>query len=144
MNAIDFLIKEHNQVRKTLVDISNSSHHYETKRKMFKLLGENLIRHETMEHRVWYPHFKNDHRLNEQVKHLVKEETYAEDAIKHLLEIKTEAVWEDHFIKFKKDVEHHAEEEENELFPEVKKFLSANDLEKIGAEMDDFKKAYRQ
>lgn len=142
MNAIDFLIKEHNKVRKTLEDIDDSSHHYETKRKMFETLSEDLIRHETMEHTVWYPHFKNDHRLNEKVRHLLKEENHAEKAINNLSEIKTEAAWQEHFLQFKKDVEHHAKEEENQLFPEVKKLLSNADLEKIGAEMYEFKKQY--
>lgn len=122
MNAIDFLIKEHNKVRKLLTDISDKSHHYETKRTMFESLGNDLIRHETMEHKVWYPHFKNDRRLNEEVRHLVKEENFAEQEIKKLSKITTESAWNERFTQLKKDIEHHAKEEENQLFPEVKNF----------------------
>lgn len=137
MNAIDFLTKEHNQVRKLLSDISDNSHHYETKRKIFEGLSQDLLRHESMEQKVWYPHFKN--KLPDTVKHLVREENDAEKAIKKLQEQKTESAWEESFSKFKTAVEHHASEEEKELFPEVKKLLSESELQKIGLEMHEFK-----
>ena len=144
MNAIDFLMKEHEKVRKILSDIENNSHHYETKRKMFDELGIDLIRHEEMEHKVWYPHFKNDTHLSNEVRHLLKEENYAKKAIKQLSELKTQSLWEEKFIKFKKDVEHHAQEEEQQLFPEVEKLLDTEELEKIGIEMHHFKQNYSQ
>ena len=45
MNAIDFLIKEHDKVRKILTDISDNSHHEDIKRQMFDSLAQELIRH---------------------------------------------------------------------------------------------------
>jgi hemerythrin superfamily protein len=139
MNAIDFLIKEHNKVRQMLVDISDESHRDETKKKIFNSLCEDLLRHEAMEHKIWYPHFKNDKRLNDTVKHLLTEEKGAEKAIKQFENITTQQAWEEKFSKFKKDVEHHANEEEQKLFPEVKKILSDEELNKIGKEMYAFK-----
>lgn len=140
MNAIDFLIKEHNRVRKMLADISDDSHHFETQRKRFNILASNLIRHENMEHEVWYPHFKN--RVSDTVRHLVSEEKHAEQAIKKLTELKTEEAWETHFLKLKDEVEHHASEEENDLFPEVRRLLSEKELETIGLKMHEFKKKH--
>lgn len=142
MNAIDFLIKEHEHVRKTLSEIDNSSHRTETKRKMFKTLCSDLIRHETMEHKVWYPHFKNDTRLNDTVKHLLSEEKTAEKILQKFGDIKSDQEWESQFTKLKSDVEHHADEEEQKLFPEVKQILNQDDLEKIGIEMYHFKQNY--
>ncbi|KTC99508.1 hemerythrin domain-containing protein [Legionella erythra] len=137
MNAIDFLIKEHNRVRKMLADINDASHREETRRKLFAVLSQDLIRHEKMEHTVWYPHFKD--RLDDTVKHLVSEEKGAERAIRQLDETATAATWEEKFSKFKKDVEHHATEEEQILFPKVKTLLSEDELEKIGQQMFHFK-----
>lgn len=142
MNAIDFLIKEHEQVRKTLTDIKNPSHHNETKRKMFQSLCDDLIRHETMEHQVWYPYFKNNKQLIDKVQHLLSEEKTAEKIIQQFDNIQMQEEWEFKFSKFKKDVEHHAKEEEQLLFPEVKKFFSKKELEKIGIEMYRFKMSY--
>ena len=143
MNAIDFLIKEHRQVKQTLADISDKSHREDTKKKMFDSLCHDLIRHETMEHQVWYPHFKNDKRLNETVRHLLSEEKSAEKAIKQFEKVETQKEWEEKFSKFKQAVEHHAHEEEHKLFPEVKKLLSEAQLEKIGKAMHEFKTNYR-
>lgn len=140
MNAIDFLIKEHNKVRAMLLDMSDRSHHHETKKKKFTLLAQDLLRHETMEHEVWYPHFRN--KLSDTVKHLLTEEKGAEKAIKKLDSLKTEEAWEENFLKFKHDVEHHAQEEENNLFPEVEKILSDKELDDIGMKMYEFKKKH--
>ncbi|MCL9683641.1 hemerythrin domain-containing protein [Legionella maioricensis] len=143
MNAIDFLIKEHNHVRQALAEIDNPSHQEETKRKMFQTLCQDLIRHETMEHQVWYPHFKNAQRLNPTVKHLLSEEKIAEKIIKQFDHIHAQQEWEQKFSKLKHDVEHHATEEEQKLFPEVKKLLTEDDLEKIGLDMFHFKQDYQ-
>lgn len=142
MNAIDFLIKEHNKVRTMLADIASESHEFDTQKRRFELLAQDLIRHENMEHEVWYPHFKTD--VPDTVKHLLKEEKMAEKEIKKLEELRTEAAWKDHFAKFKQDVEHHAEEEEQTLFPEVEKILSEKQLLEIGAAMFVYKKEHSQ
>lgn len=140
MNAIDFLIKEHNQVRTLLADINDASHRFETKKEKFHLCADNLIRHERMEHEVWYPHLKK--QLSDEVKHLVSEEKHAEQAIKKIEALKTEEAWKEHFLKLKEDIEHHAQEEEHQLFPEVEKLFSQRQLEEIGLEMHAFKKNY--
>ena len=142
MNAIDFLIDEHHHVRKMLNDINDSSHRFETKLKLFDELAETLIRHESMEQKIWYPHFKD--KVSSTVKHLVKEERHAEQAIEKITELKTQEAWEKHFQKFKSAVDHHATEEEEQLFPEVKKLLNNETLNKIGNEMREFKKEYPQ
>jgi hemerythrin superfamily protein len=143
MNAIDFLIKEHEKVRHTLAEIDNDCHREATKMKMFDSLCQDLIRHEEMEHKIWYPHFKNDKRLSETVKHLLSEEKGAEKAIKKFENITSLQAWEEKFSKFKEDVEHHASEEEHDLFPQVKNLLDEAELEKIGLEMYRFKHNYR-
>jgi hypothetical protein len=138
MNAIEFLRKEHDHLRQSLLNISRETHREETKLKMFNCLSQELIRHEKMEHEVWYPHFRS--KISHTVKHLLTEEKHAENAIKQLNEVKKTDEWEEKFSKFRKDVELHAKDEEINLFPEVKKLLSADDLEQIGLKMYQYKK----
>ncbi|MES2505009.1 MAG: hemerythrin domain-containing protein [Myxococcota bacterium] len=142
MNAIDFLISEHNKVRKTMADISDDSHREETKHKLFEELKADLLRHEEMEQTVWYPHFRNHKDLKDTVKHLLVEENGAEKALKSFDKKMDQDEWEMKFKKLKQDVEHHAKEEEKELFPEVKRILDEDTLEKIGKEMREFKQQY--
>lgn len=140
MNAIHFLLNEHEKMRHALAEISNSSHKYKTKKKMFDALGNDLLIHETIEETIWYPHFKNNKKINSTVKHLISEEKHAEQAINALDKITSEKEWDIKFSKFKENVEHHAAEEEEELFPLVEEILNPLELEKIGSEMRSFKK----
>lgn len=142
MNAIDFLLKEHEKVRKILADISDESHRVETREKKFEMLCQELIRHETMEQKIWYPYFKNNSQLTEIINHLISEEKSAHTKIKKFNTIKTETEWKEKFSELKKDIEHHATEEETKLFPLVNKLLNDMDLERIGKEMHQFKEEY--
>jgi hypothetical protein len=47
--------------------------------------------------------------------------------------------YEAKFTVLKELVEHHADEEENDLFPEVEDLFSDEQLERLGAEMSDLK-----
>lgn len=139
MNAIDFLIKEHNKVRKTFAEISKGIHRDITKKEMFNELCQELIRHETMEQEIWYPNLKKNEKLRDIIKHLISEEKTAAKTIKEFGKIKIQKEWEEKFLKFKKDVEHHANEEEDKLFPKVEKLLDAAELKRIGKELYEFK-----
>lgn len=142
MDAIAFLLKEHEAVKRMLVDINDPSHKPETKQKHFETLAEQLTRHEKMEQTLWYPFLKKNTHLNEIVKHLIAEEKIAAKLIKKFEHIKTDAKWDEAFLELKKDIEHHAQEEETKLFPKVKKLMSEHDLTTIGHEMYAFKKNY--
>ncbi len=140
MNAITFLIQEHDKVRQAFSEISKKSHRDATKQKLFTQLCEDLISHELMEEKIWYPRFKNSDQLEDTVKHLISEEKHAAKAIKEFDNIKSEKEWEEKFLKLKDAVEHHAKEEEDQLFPNVEKILDEEQLKKIGNDMKEFKK----
>lgn len=141
MNAINFLTKEHDKVRKVLAEIKKAQR-YSTKQNKFKALCRELIIHENMEQKVWYPSFRNDKRLKKEVKHLVAEEKGAEKAITKCKGAKTEEAWKEKFAKFKKAVEHHAHEEEAILFPNVEEILTKKELDYLGKAMRKFKNKY--
>ena len=116
MNAIDFLLKEHNKVRDLLADLNDPSHREETKRNLFETIRFELIRHEKMEQTIWYPKLKSNNKLFEEIKHLISEEKDASKLIEHLNKIQNSPEWEKELLKLQKNVEHHANEEENDLF----------------------------
>lgn len=140
MNAIKFLLKEHDRVRKTFTEISDKSHRYETKKKMFRVFAQELVVHEKMEQAEWYPCFEKKEKLKTIIQHLRSEEKEAENLIKELLKISVEEEWNAKFLLLKTDVEHHASEEEKKLFPEVKKIMDDEELEAIGERMAEFKR----
>lgn len=142
MNAILFLINEHNNVRKMFQEIYKGSHRDSTKKEMFFDLCQELIRHETTEQRIWYPYLKNNEKLTKTIKHLISEEKNADKLIKEFKKIKTQDEWDKKFLKFKKEIEHHATEEETKLFPKVAKILSKKELDDIGLEMFRFRRDF--
>jgi len=69
MDALLFLIDEHDKVRKVLWELNETNHLYATKKEVFKNLANDLTRHETMEQTVWYTYFKDHEKLEDTVKH---------------------------------------------------------------------------
>lgn len=143
MNAISFLIKEHNKIKRTFTKIKTKTRRFETKQKLFKALCHDLLQHEMMEHKIWYPHFRRNKKVRAEVRHLLTEENHAEKAIKKFNGIKTQAEWKAKFLKFKKAVEKHAKEEEKKLFPNVEEILDPATLKKIGIKMRQFKNKHK-
>jgi len=140
MNAIKFLLNEHENVRKMLGKILNEAYRHTTKRKMFASLGITLAHHEKMEQKIWYPYLIKKTTLSTLIKHLISEEKTAAATIKQIKKITPEDEWENAFMHFKDSVEHHAREEEIKLFPKVEGILDDIDLEELGKKMKKFKK----
>ena len=143
MEAIKFIIREHNKIRKTLARIEKQARDT-TKIRTAKLLCKDLTTHENMEEKVWYPFLKKNASLQTTISHLIKEEKKAAAAIKKLGTIKAEDKWLELFMRLKKDVAHHANEEETKLFPKVAKLIAMDDLKVIGKKLQQFKNKHTQ
>lgn len=142
MDAIKFIIAEHNMFKRRFAKISKTANE-STKKRLFNILGQSLIRHETMEQKVWYPNFKTDPLVKPTVKHLVTEEKTAATVIKELLKKPLNSAWLTKFQKLKIDVIKHATEEQTKLFPKVRKILDQSELNLIGKRLRAFKKRYK-
>lgn len=141
MDAIVYLRKEHSNFRKSLKEISKISDENK-KLKRFNDLAQALTRHEKMEEQVWYPILRQHKDLRDIIKHLISEEKSAAKAITSLKKTKYRLIWNLKFLKLKYDVDHHASEEEDELFTKVRKYLSKAELNQIGTQMNKFEATY--
>lgn len=138
MDAIKYLRQEHSKFRQTLTAISKLSD--DTKKKTrFNTFCNELLRHETMEEKIFYPVLRAYPELRDIIKHIIGEEKSAAQAIKNFKKVQFNFMWKLRFYKFKHDVNHHAKEEEQELFPRVRKLLSKEELEALGTKMRKFK-----
>jgi iron-sulfur cluster repair protein YtfE (RIC family) len=138
MDAIVYLREEHSKVRKMLHKISNTSNE-KTKVKLFTTLCQDLSKHEKTEEIVWYPVLRKDKDMRDIIQHLVAEEKSASKAIAKLKATPFGIIWRLRFYKFKHDVNHHAKDEEKELFPKARKFLTKTQLKELGVKMRKFK-----
>lgn len=142
MDAISYLRKEHSKFRRTLTAISKIKNEKVKKRK-FDSFCKDLTKHEKMEEKAWYPALKKKKELAEIIKHLVAEEKSAAQAIKKFKKVHFEFMWNLRFRKFKHDVDHHAKEEEQELFPKVRKYFNKAHLNQLGIKMRKTKAALK-
>jgi hemerythrin superfamily protein len=142
MNAIDFLIKEHNKVRSLFEDLNDPSHREETQKKIFLTIRDELLRHEEMEQKVWYPNLKAHKKWQEKIKHLKSEEHSAKKFIEKLKTNLNSDNWQQDVSHLQEEVEHHANEEETKLFPLVRETLDEEELQHLGEEMKEFKENY--
>lgn len=138
MDAILYLRTEHSKFRKTLAAISKIADD-KIKKKKFNLFCQDLIRHEKTEEKVFYPVLRKHTELRDILKHLLSEEKSAAKAIQKFKQTHFNIMWKLRFAKFKHDVDHHAKEEEQELFPKVRKIFNKKELNTLGIKMKKFK-----
>jgi len=139
-DAITLLKADHQKVRALLGDLTESSERATTKRE--ELLAEierELKIHATIEEQIFYPAFRDAAEKADDRKLYFEavEEHHVVDTV--LLELKgTEAGSEPFAAKAKvlEDlVEHHAREEEREMFPRARKLLGRGELARLGEEL---------
>jgi hemerythrin superfamily protein len=100
---------------------------------------EELTIHAEIEEQVFYP------AIRPLVEELDVNEAYEEHHVVKLLIGELEAMsaedenYEAKAVVLMEMVEHHVEEEEGELFPEVREAMSRSDLQDLGMQMEDLK-----
>jgi hemerythrin-like domain-containing protein len=135
MNAIDLLKRQHEEVNSLLSQMEETDDDDE-KLSIFRELADNLAAHTTIEEQIFYPaaYAKS---TEEMLREAVEEHLAIKRILCDLLEMTPDDEGYDAKVKvLKEQIEHHVEEEENELFPRVKKELAA-ELKDLGAEMEE-------
>jgi len=144
MDAIALLKQDHQKVRLLLSDLEKTTDRAAGKRQ--KLLAEierELTVHTKIEEQIFYPAFRDAARKSDdrEIYYEAVEEHHVVDLV--LPEIKKTAADTDEFAakaKVLKDiVEHHAEEEETEMFPRAKTILGRDELQRLGRELAEAK-----
>lgn len=141
MNIYTYLKNDHQHIQKlmdTIESIGMETHSDKTK--AFNQLKELLIIHSKAEEKVFYQPLKEFSETKDKVIHGKKEHSEAEELLEELTdESLTGAAWFQKFKTLKNAVEHHVEEEENEIFNQAKKVLTKNDEVAMHQEMKNEK-----
>src|SRR3954469_10439212 len=134
MNAIDLLKKQHEEAKELLSALEEAE--VEDKEELFEKLADALAMHAAIEEQHFYPATKDD-RTEELLQEAVEEHLSVKRLIADLLDMPPSEAQVDAKVKvLKEQLEHHIEEEESELFPEVKKAHRAQELDDLGALME--------
>lgn len=135
MNALKLLTDQHADVDELFATLEKATTR-ERKNDLFVELADKLAAHATIEEKLFYPAV-----MARQTEELLLESVEEHLAIKRVLADLLDLDVEDPSFDaklsvMKEEVTHHAhEEEEAELFPKVRKLLSADELDGLGGEM---------
>ncbi|MBC8131968.1 MAG: hemerythrin domain-containing protein [Deltaproteobacteria bacterium] len=134
MNAIDLLESQHREVEKLFSRIE-AAKGPSAKQKLFDIIADKLAVHATIEEHQFYPAVKAK-RTEDVLLESLEEHVGIKRVLADLLKTPAGDETFDAKIKvLKEQVEHHVEEEEEELFPKVRKLLDEEHLEALGQEM---------
>lgn len=138
MNAIDLLKQQHREVEDLFEELESAGEGAKkTKERLCQQISDALALHAEIEEKIFYPESK---QAADDAEDLLREAVEEHLAVKRLLaDIMDSSASDEQFDAkmkvLKEQVEHHVEEEEQELFPKVKKACSDEELEDMGARM---------
>jgi hemerythrin-like domain-containing protein len=142
MDAIELLTTDHEKVRKLLTQLTDTTTRAEkTRTDLIEKIRLELEAHTTIEEEIFYPAFRQAGGESEDEKMyfeaLEEHRASGELVLPDLL--KTEVASEKFSGRakvLKELIEHHADEEEKEMFPRAKKVMDKAQLEELGAQME--------
>jgi hemerythrin superfamily protein len=140
MNAIELLKKDHQKVAGLFKQYESAgAEAFAKKEELFRRIKQELDIHARIEEEIFYPAAKQV--PDEEARELVAEAAEEHKQVKILLaELDGMDAEDERFdAKMKvlqEDVEHHVEEEENELFPKARKGLGSDRLEDLGRQLE--------
>jgi hemerythrin superfamily protein len=140
MEATKLLKNDHDEVRAMFKEYEKTGDRALAKKaKLFEQIRDALTAHAKVEEEVFYPAVRA--ARSEEAKDDVREATEEHKIVKTLLSEldRMKPSDEQYDAKMKvlmESVEHHAEEEEKEMFKQARKYISKERLESLGEEME--------
>jgi len=134
MDALEILKQDHAKVKK-LFDKTETADDREQKR-IFSQIKTELEIHAHLEENIFYPAMQRHEGLKEMVAESLKEHNAMKALLQEMATLHAREDFEDKLEELIDNVEHHAEdEEEGKMFPKVRELVSANELQKLGAQL---------
>jgi hypothetical protein len=141
MDAITLLKTDHDRMKKLLARGDDTTERAEKGRKeILSTVREEFARHEKMEEDVFYPALKDFAKAKDIVLEGYQEHHVADVLIEELRKLDvTDERWGAKWAVLKENIEHHIEEEEGEMFKIARSVFDKNDLEDLGARMEEIR-----
>jgi hemerythrin superfamily protein len=143
MNTVDLLINDHNEVR-GLFSRFQAAEEREDADEMGRLAGtifEELEVHTTIEEEIFYPAVRDGvDDVDDIVEESLQEHHVVDVLMNEARELEAgDDEWVAKLTVLIENVEHHADEEEEEMFPDVREQLGDERLEELGSKMEERK-----
>ncbi|MCA1609711.1 MAG: hemerythrin domain-containing protein [Thermoanaerobaculia bacterium] len=142
-DAVEILKKDHEKVRRLFKTYEATEERSEERKQIVAQISMELDIHAQVEETIFYPAFRE--AAEKESMKIVRESFEEHRIVKTLLRELgpmrgQDPQFEAKVTVLKENVEHHVEEEEDDLFPRAQKLLGDERLAKLGAGMRDLKK----
>jgi hypothetical protein len=134
MDAFNLLKEDHRKVEELFDQLESSRG--QAKLRVFEQIKMELDLHTHIEEKIFYPALEESKQTHELVLEAYEEHDVVKKLLKELGRAKTaNEEWEAKAKVLQENVEHHVEEEENELFKKANAALSQEEVKELGEEM---------
>lgn len=141
MDALKLLKKDHDQVKKLLKDLDDTTDRaIKTRQDLFERLKFSLTVHEQMEEAVLYPALKEHAETKEIVLEAYEEHDVVDTILGELEQTPfDDETWHAKLTVMRENLLHHIQEEEDEMFGQVRRLFDKATLESLGEQMRTIK-----
>ena len=139
MNALDLLTQDHKKVKGLFEQAEKADE--KQQKKIFEQIKQELETHTRIEETVFYPAMQEYDELKDMVLESHEEHKQVKTLLKEMDNLSSDSEkFEPKLKVLQENVQHHAEEEEEgKMFPKVRKILNSEELEELGAELEEAK-----
>jgi hemerythrin superfamily protein len=141
VDALALLKKDHDQVKKMLKDLDDTTDRaIKTRQDLFERLKFSLTVHEQMEEAVLYPALKEHAETKEIVLEAYEEHDVVDTILGELAQTPfDDETWHAKLTVMRENLLHHIQEEEDEMFGQVRRLFDKATLESLGEQMRTIK-----
>lgn len=146
MNAFELLKQDHEKVSGIFEKLEPTTERgVKTREELFTRLKQELDVHSKIEESILYPVLKEAQETEDITLEAYEEHGVVKQLLAELEEMpKDDESWGAKLKVLQENVEHHVEEEEDEMFPKARKVLSAEQIEELGTRMEAAKQEQKK
>ena len=143
MDALQLLTKDHDHVKKMLEELDDTTERaIKTREQTFAELQSELEVHEAIEEEIFYPALKEHSKTRDIALEGYEEHHVVDTVIAEMGDVPvSDETWTAKFAVMKENLEHHIEEEEQDMFPKARKVFDQQELDELGERMATRKEA---
>ena len=144
-DVIEILEHDHREVEEMFSELETlrgaSTDEQKSRRKeLTEQVTIELVRHSVAEEVLVYPKVE-DKVSKEEVEHAREEHAEAEETLQRLEKLDADdPAFDDELATLMKEIRHHIEDEEGEMFAHMRQVIDADELQTLGSEVEAFKK----
>ena len=137
MNAVTMLEEEHRELKRLLRDLEPTTERaVKTRTELYERIHRALTTHEQIEEEIFYPALKEHPRAREIVLEGIEEHNVVDTLLGELAALSVEdETWGPKAKVMIENIEHHIDEEEDDMFVKARKVFEPAELRELGAAM---------